>query len=92
MFLVSIMLAVHSIRRPCLTSDNGSYGNFAGRDGAAQSGLKMGGRGRQRAPLLLILGKNGLYEAGYFREHATLVASSILSIYPDPPEYRVKSI
>ena len=31
MFLVSIMLAAHSIRRPCLTSDNGHYVTLARR-------------------------------------------------------------
>jgi len=44
--------------RQAWTSDKARYDNFAGRDGAARSGLKMGGRGRQRAPLLLIFGGN----------------------------------
>jgi hypothetical protein len=41
----------------CPTSDKARYVNFAGRDGAALSGLKTACPERHRYPLLLILGK-----------------------------------
>ena len=64
-------------------SDKARYGNFVGRDGAARSGLKMGGRGRQRAPLLLILGQIVPLRARHFREHATISPEGMPWIYPD---------
>jgi hypothetical protein len=53
-------------------SDNRAYGNFAGRDGAALSGLKTGSPGRHRYPFWLSLGENSLQNRQCLCGYATL--------------------
>src|SRR5215475_528846 len=60
-----------------------SYGNFAGRDGAALSGLKTGSLERHRYPFWLSLGENSLQNRQCLCGYATLSGLPSASFYPD---------